>query len=51
MPREPLRAIRISDELWQSVRAKADAEGSSANAVIRELLERWVTRPPRNQKG
>lgn len=42
-----LRNIRVDDELWQAVQAKAEAEGRSVSEVVRELLARWVKRPPR----
>ncbi|MBN7512465.1 ribbon-helix-helix protein, CopG family [Mycobacteroides abscessus] len=49
MPRDPLRAFRCNDELWSSAQEKADAEGRPLSEVIRELLSRWVTRPPRKR--
>jgi predicted DNA binding CopG/RHH family protein len=42
-----LRNVRINDELWEAVQAKAEAEGRNASEVVRELLSKWVTRPPR----
>jgi antitoxin FitA len=33
---------RIDDELHESVRARAAAEGRSVNAVVAELLAAWV---------
>lgn len=45
MPRgTPLRNIRISDELWESVKARAAVDGRDVSSVVRELLERWVKR-------
>ena len=48
MPRgTTLRNIRINDELWTAVQSKAADEGKTASEVVREYLEKWVTRPPR----
>lgn len=48
MPRgTTLRNIRIPDELWGAVLRKAEAEGRNASEVVREYLEKWITRPPR----
>jgi len=44
----PLRAIRVSDALWQAAAERAAAEGTTVTAVIREALARYVavtTRP------
>ena len=38
----PLRAIRVGDELWAKVRAKAKTEGVTASEVIRRLLAEWI---------
>lgn len=38
----PLRPTRIPDELWNAVRAKAAAEGTTASEVIRRLLTEWL---------
>ena len=42
-----LRSIRIRDDLWDAVLSKAEAEDRSASEVVREYLEKWVTRAPR----
>jgi hypothetical protein len=48
MPRgTTLRNIRIPDDLWDAVLRKAEAEGRNASEVVREYLEKWITRPPR----
>jgi len=48
MPRgTTLRNIRIPDDLWDAVLRKASEEGRNASEVVREYLEKWVTRPPR----
>ncbi|SKL48717.1 Uncharacterised protein [Mycobacteroides abscessus subsp. massiliense] len=47
----PLRSLRIDDELWRAAQDKADLEGrdGGVSEVIRELLSKWVTRPPRKR--
>lgn len=45
----PGRHIRINDALYKAVQRKAEAEGRDVSAVIRELLIRWVQRPPKMQ--
>ena len=47
MGKTPLRALRLDDELWRAVQAKAAVEERSVSEVVRELLGRWVARPPR----
>lgn len=51
MPREPLRSVRVPDEVWQHAKACAEAEGTSVSAYIVKALKRWkvkdVTPPPR----
>ncbi len=37
------RNIRIDDELWQSVQARADELETTVSEVIRELLHGWLT--------
>ncbi|WP_156781233.1 ribbon-helix-helix protein, CopG family [Mycobacterium gordonae] len=49
MPRDKIRAVRLSDDLWEAVQRKAAEEGRAASEVVRELLERWVMRPPRKR--
>lgn len=43
----PHRTIRVPDDLWGAVGVKAEQEGRTRTDVVIELLERWVTRPPR----
>lgn len=38
----PLRTIRVSDELWHAVQAKAKDEGETVTSVILKQLEEWV---------
>jgi predicted transcriptional regulator len=44
MPREPLRAIRVPDELWHAAQAVAAERNESLAKVIREALARYVAR-------
>lgn len=46
----PVRTVRIPDELWDAARAKAEAEGRKVGVVIVEALQRYITRPPRQQR-
>jgi hypothetical protein len=38
----PLRTIRVSDDLWQAVQAKAKDEGETVTGVIIQQLEGWL---------
>lgn len=38
----PVRAIRVPDELWVRVKAKADHNGDSVSHVIRRALFAYV---------
>ena len=40
----PLRNLRVPDELWDAVRAKAEAEGTTVTAVIIAALQRYLRR-------
>lgn len=40
------RAVRIDDDLWARVQARATAEGVTPSDVIRDLLRQWVDSPP-----
>lgn len=42
MPKTPLRAIRINDELWQAAQTKADQEHRNVSEVIRTQLAEWT---------
>lgn len=37
----PLRAIRISDEIWHAAQARAEAEGTTVSDVVRKSLKRY----------
>lgn len=41
-----IRPVRISDELWNAAKAKAEAEGTNVSEVVREKLREYVTTPP-----
>jgi predicted HicB family RNase H-like nuclease len=36
------RNVRVPDELWDTARAKAEAEGRNLSEIIRQALERYV---------
>ena len=36
-----LRAIRVPDKTWQAAQERAQAEGTTVSAVIREALEQY----------
>ena len=40
----PIRNLRIADDLWLAVKAKAERQGTDVSTVIRDLLARWVRR-------
>jgi predicted transcriptional regulator len=40
----PLRAVRVSDALWQAAQVKARERGEDVSVVIRRALERYVKR-------
>lgn len=37
-----VRGVRVEDELWEAVKAKAGDNGKTANEAIVELLEAYV---------
>jgi hypothetical protein len=41
-PKTPLRAVRISDDLWQAAQAKAAEKGETVTDVLRRSLEKYV---------
>jgi len=41
-PATPNRTVRVSDELWEAVQAKAAAEGVTVTEVIIRALERFL---------
>ncbi len=44
-PKTPARGVRVPDDLWTAVKAKAEARGETATSVIIKCLERYVKRP------
>lgn len=40
----PLRTIRVPDDLWHAVQAKAKEEGETATGVILKQLEEWLVK-------
>ena len=42
--REPIRAIRIPDDLWQRAREVSTERGESISKIVRDGLERYVKR-------
>jgi predicted HicB family RNase H-like nuclease len=46
MPKQPIRAIRISDEIWHAAQGRAAAEGRSVSSVVVEALRRYGKKKP-----
>jgi predicted HicB family RNase H-like nuclease len=42
-PKTPTRTIRVSDELWTAVQAKAAQEAVTVTSVIIKALEEYVS--------
>lgn len=42
MPKTPLRALRVSDELWHAAQARALERGETVSAVVRRGLVSYV---------
>lgn len=40
----PIRSVRVPDDLWVAVKAKATAEGTTVTQVIVRALRRYVAR-------
>lgn len=40
----PLRAIRVSDEVWNAAKDKAKREGTTITAVVLAALQRYIRR-------
>jgi predicted HicB family RNase H-like nuclease len=38
----PARSVRIPEQLWKQVKAKAKSEHTSVSAIIIRLLVQWV---------
>jgi hypothetical protein len=43
-PVTPKRSIRVSDEKWTAVKAKAEAESKTVTDVINECLDKYLKR-------
>jgi predicted DNA binding CopG/RHH family protein len=41
-PKTPTRTIRVSDELWTAVQAKAADQGITVTSVVIEALEKFL---------
>lgn len=41
-PATPGRSIRIPDEMWQALRARADERGETVTAVVLRALRRYL---------
>jgi hypothetical protein len=41
----PMRSVRIDDDLWEAVKAKAAAQGTTAAEVIVRGLRGWTGSP------
>lgn len=47
MPRgTTLRNVRIDDDRWNALGEAAQAEGRDRSAVIRDLVDEYLMRPP-----
>lgn len=44
----PLRNVRIDDDLWQTAKARAAANGEGLSEVIRRKLTEYVNEPMDN---
>ena len=44
MPRQPIRTVRVPDEVWEAAKAKAEAEGRTVSEVILAALRRYIAR-------
>jgi predicted HicB family RNase H-like nuclease len=42
MTQTPIRCVRVSQELWSAVTAKATNEGKSASQIIVEALKEYI---------
>ena len=41
-PKTPARTVRLDDELWNAVQAKAEADGTSASDIVRAALRKYL---------
>lgn len=43
-PKTPLRSVRVPDDVWDAVKAKAEDRGETVTDVILRALRRYVSR-------
>jgi predicted DNA-binding protein len=41
-PKTPVRSVRVEDEIWETAKVLAKAEGRNMSEVVRELLAEWI---------
>jgi hypothetical protein len=41
------KSMRIPDGVWRAAKAKAAAEGRTVTDVVTELLQRYISSPPK----
>jgi hypothetical protein len=41
-PATPVRTVRIPDDLWTALRARADERGETVTDVVRRALRRYL---------
>ena len=39
------RVVRVSDDVWDAAKVKAEREGTTVSEVIRSALVKYVSRP------
>jgi hypothetical protein len=44
MPKEPMksRVVRVSDDLWERAKRRADEKGETVSEAVRKFLERYA---------
>lgn len=47
----PQRGIRIEEDLWAEVKARADTEGINVSELVRQLLRGWLEKSEDNKQG
>ncbi len=45
--RQPIRAVRVPDDVWHAAQARAAAEGRSVSSVVNDALRRYGKGNPR----
>jgi len=43
-PDNPVRPVRVEDDLWQAAKDAAITDGTTVSEVVREALRRYVKR-------